>query len=166
MLKRGENMPGLRIENDVFSENSKESLNESKEFKQENTLSNKENDNEFWKNNVSKFQKLNSIDSNKNKLLKDNKFANFTASYLNTESLFDVTSFKSAISYDLVDNFPAFNNFEKESPNVFSRPILKEESELKEYSSSTLNYKEAYEKVSFYFIIYFRRFLDNYQVVQ
>jgi hypothetical protein len=166
MLKRGENMPGLRIQNDVFLDNSKESLNEYNEFKLESARSNKENDNELWKNDVSKFQKLNSIESNKNKLLKDNKFANFTASYLNTESLFDVTSFKSALSYDLVDNFPAFNNFEKECPNVFSRPILEEESEFKENSTSALNNKEAYEKVSFYIIIYYREFLDKYQAVQ
>ena len=147
-------MPGMRIVNDAFSENSKESLNESYDFKLENSLGNKENENEYRSNTVSNFKKLNSLELNKDKRLKDKKLSNFTASYLNEPSLFDASSFKSAISYDLVESFPALNNFEKESFVLFSRPIIEEESKLKESSASSLaGINEVYEKVTLFLMI-------------
>ncbi len=154
-LNRRENMPGLRNVNDVFLEDSKESLNESYDFKLENSLKYRENESKYQDNNVSNFQKLNLEPSKHKRFQKDNKLSNFTASYLNVETLYDASSFKSAISYDLVESLPAFNNFEKDTGGLFSKPTKEDELKLNNYSiSSTTKSKEAHEKVVCFFLIF------------
>ena len=84
---------------------------------------------------------------------------------MNVETLYDASSFKSAISYDLVENFPAFNNFEKDTSGLFSKPTKDEELKLNNYSiSTTTNSKEAREKVVDFliFFVFLNKFISIY----